>query len=322
MSTRTPRPAPDSLAPHGRSRSTGLSRRACLVRGTGWLGAALAGGIPLSYALRAAPPAAPPSAAADSPTAAPAPSEPADLDDFLVRVTGEVPIVLTAPHGGDRTLPGVPPRQGVGVRRFVTGQDARTFDLAQRAADELARRVGRPYCIFARWHRKFVDANRVDDEAYESSRARPYYAAFHNATARACFEVLRRWQRGLLIDIHGQAAYADSLIRGTNNLKTCRLLLERFGPEAISGPRSVPGGMAARGYKVLPPLGTADLEPARYDGGYIVTHYGSDQPGGLDAIQLEFGSQYRRSAETTRQAADDLAAAVEAFYREYLPPAG
>ena len=37
---------------------------------------------------------------------------------------------------------------------------------------------GRPYAVVARFHRKYVDANRPEGEPFEDPGARPYYLAY------------------------------------------------------------------------------------------------------------------------------------------------
>lgn len=247
--------------------------------------------------------------------AAPKPSQ------FLTVQRGTLPIILSAPHGGSRRLPDVPERQGVGVAKFVKARDERTAELAERLAAELERTLhGKPYLVPARFDRKYLDVNRPAESAFESDHARPYYRAYHDALTEACREVQRKWGRGLLLDIHGQAGYPDAVVRGTNDGKTVTLLRQRYGPAALTGPKSILGYLNHKGYDVLPRLDSQDGEPARYKGGYIVQTYGSHQGHGIDAIQLEFGTRYRRQ-KVVEQTARDLAEAITIFYREYVKDA-
>jgi hypothetical protein len=56
----------------------------------------------------------------------------------------------------------------------------------------------------------------------------------------------------------------------------------------------------------------------RYTGGYTTQTHGSHRGSGIDAIQLEFGTDLR-SRRNLARTANDLAHAVEIFAREYLP---
>jgi N-formylglutamate amidohydrolase len=72
--------------------------------------------------------------------------------------------------------------------------------------------------------------------------------------------------------------------------------------------------LAARGYRIEP----TDDHERRYTGGYTTQSYGSHRGTEIDAMQLEFGADLRRSANLERTAAD-FAKAIEIFAREYLP---
>ena len=140
------------------------------------------------------------------------------------------------------------------------------------------------------------------------------YEAYHKAVKAACDDVTKTWGRGLLLDLHGQGAKADAVFRGTRNLKTVALLKDRFGKKALTGPDSVFGVLAKKGYEVVPANDSDDAEDKRFTGGYTVATYGTD----LDAIQLELGGDFRakKKLDTT---ANDLADAVRVFATEYLP---
>jgi N-formylglutamate amidohydrolase len=230
---------------------------------------------------------------------------------------GGLPIILSAPHGGQEAIPGVSQRQGAGVERFVVGRDTRTDDLAELVALELEKRLNaKPFGVIARFERKYLDVNRSNDAAFESGEVKRHYEIYHGALREFIQRVKAQWGNGLLLDIHGEGADAAAIYRGTQNGKTVKSLLQRFGAPALSGKQSVLGQMASKGYKVLPSNGDKDKE-TRYQGGYIVQSYGSHQPFGVDAIQLEFGSALRARANLERTARD-LADAIAVFAKEYL----
>jgi N-formylglutamate amidohydrolase len=229
-----------------------------------------------------------------------------------------LPIILAAPHGGREAIPGVAARRGIGVAKFTTGRDHNTGELAELIAANLRARLGAsPYLVIARFDRKYADANRPCDGAYESDEARPYYEAYHRALSEYCENVRKLWGVGLLLDIHGQSAETETIFRGTDNLKSVSDLERRFGKDALSGAKSILGLLEKYGYKVIPSNGGSDREQ-RYAGGYTTRTYGSHRGTGIDAIQLEFGTRLR-SRPNLEQTANDVAQAIVVFAREYLP---
>jgi N-formylglutamate amidohydrolase len=239
-------------------------------------------------------------------------------EEWLTLWAGSLPIILAAPHGGRQAIPGIAVRTGVGIAQFVTGRDHNTAELAGAVASKLNESFGaKPFLVIAEFERKYIDANRPDNQAYESAGARLYYAAYHNALAQACIQIQRRWGRGLLVDIHGQGAQHDAIYRGTQNGRSVSSLTNRFGKDAINGAGSIVGYLARHGYRVLPDPSGSDIEKL-YSGGYTTQLYGSHRGSTIDAIQLEFGASLRSHANLKRTAAD-LADAIVVFSREYLP---
>jgi N-formylglutamate amidohydrolase len=244
-----------------------------------------------------------------------------DLDKFLLRQKGELPIILSAPHGGKDQLPGVDERHGLAADQFVIVRDTGTLELAEKLSKALEKEFGaKPYLVAAKFERKQIDANRPAMDAYESDLAKPYYEAYHAALKSYCTEVRKAWGRGLLIDLHGQAAKADTIFRGTQNLKTVAALKTRFGMKAIIGPDSLLGALKDLGYTSYPaPEDLPDTkENPRFSGGYIVGTYGSDAGTNIDAIQLELGGDHR-VLRAQEKFAKDLTTALRKFHKQYLP---
>jgi N-formylglutamate amidohydrolase len=227
---------------------------------------------------------------------------------------GDLPLLLTVPHDGGESIPGVPPRRnGVSVR------DAETLPLARAVAHDVIVALGaRPYFVAACFSRRHVDANRAPAQAYEVPAAASFYEAYHGAVREAVADLRARFPRGaLLLDVHGQGVEPEALIRGTQDGTTVSALLERAGEAALSGPRSLFGQLQARGYPVRPANAPLSAAPETiYRGGFTVQAYGSHTADGVDAIQIEVGSRWRQPGETHRVAAD-LAAALVTFLNRF-----
>ncbi len=256
---------------------------------------------------------------------APASPKEAKPEELVFIQKGTLPVIVSAPHGGRKPIADVPVRLGKGIASFQTVLDANTDLLTEAFSSELETQLdGKPWLVVARFERKCLDVNRPREGAYESDKAKPVYDIYHATLEAACKAVKDKFGHGILLDIHGQGEHTDALCRGTRNGKTVTLLKERFGWAAINGKWSILGQMERSGYKVLPSGSDDDKTPEepRFIGGHIVGTYGSHTGYGIDAIQLEFGTELR-SREKARYAktAKDLADAVTVFHNEYLKDA-
>lgn len=235
---------------------------------------------------------------------------------FLIR-KGELPILLSAPHGGKLQLPGVEPRKGVGRNQFVTVRDDDTDILVTKIATHLEKQLGRkPYLVVAKFDRQYVDLNRRPEDAYEMEAAKPYYDFYHQALADARAEILSKWDLGLLIDIHGQAAKPETIFRGTAKGATVEALIRKLGDAALRGNNSLLGILEAKGYHLFPANDSTEPEDSRFGGGYTVQRHGSKQNPMFAAIQLEFGAALRHK-QRINKTAEDMATAIAGFLKAY-----
>jgi len=250
--------------------------------------------------------------------------ETSNLEELVLVKRGDLPVLISAPHGGTLKIAGVEPRTGEGMNQgpsgFFAGRDGGTEELAQAVIDAIEERIGkRPYSVISSTHRKYLDPNRPAEIAYEDPDAAPAYDRYHDSCRTFCREILQQYHAGLLLDIHGQGTSAETVYRGTGNGKTVTRLRQRFGESAHGGEKSLFGFLADAEWKVFPNPHDGK-EQSGFTGGYIVQSHGSHQPSGIDAVQLEFGFDYRRPAIRTKTA-QVLAEAVERYLKEYLPAA-
>jgi N-formylglutamate amidohydrolase len=245
--------------------------------------------------------------------------------DFVQVQAGTLPIILTAPHGGRMAMPGVdrrtPPSRLPAGATFVTGFDPETDRLALGIAAGIRALTKRDvYFVVARFNRRYIDANRPPRIAFDQPAARPYYELYHQSIRRFVDEVRARHRHALLIDVHGQHKFPDALVRGTLNGRSVQRLVARGGVAAVTGPKGLFGQLEQNGFRVfpanvVPPVGRN--EDAGFNGGYTLDRYGSHRADGIDAVQLEFGAQYREKA-TLDNAISASARAVVAFSDAYL----
>jgi hypothetical protein len=265
----------------------------------------------------------PAQAAATAPATTTPTSKPAPLV-YIER--GTLPLIISAPHGGRLPIPGADVRTGGNFlikkgkkNNFTMAFDANVDLVALQLADEIERRTGqRPYLVVANFSRRFVDANRTPEEAYESEPGRIVYEAYHNAIRTARAEIINEYKRGLLIDIHGHGGDPESIIRGTADWTSVRHLVEEFGKDALVGPKGLLTPIAAGGAnKFNPPLDQLDaLEVPSLNGGFITRQYGSYAGGNFDSIQFELGNRYRKRENIppfVKQLADGIVPFVQTY---------
>lgn len=250
--------------------------------------------------------------------------------DLVLVQRGTLPIILTAPHGGREAIPGIAPRniegkaQAEAWRKWggaIATSDPDTDTLALGIAAEIEKLTGKaPYLVMAKFHRKYIDANRPPELGLDSPEARPYYNYYHESVRRFVDEIRGNYPAGLLIDVHGQIKDREVIMRGTINGRAVERLVRRAGVEAVTGPRGIYGQLEANGFRIFPgndvPL-RGRSEDAGFNGGYTVFTYGSHNSNGIDATQFEFGASYRQKAVLDRSARD-AARAIAAFHEAYL----
>ncbi len=243
------------------------------------------------------------------------------LEQMVVVNEGQLPIIISAPHGGLFQIPNVEARQGKGMetgpKGFFIGRDGGTEELANDIVKAIETKFGRrPYSVISSVDRKYLDPNRPADIAYEDADAKPVYDRYHEALTEQCQSILNKFRGGLLLDIHGQGSKSDTVFRGTNNGKTVSRLREKFGELAHIGEKSMFGLMKTQGWTVFPDPYNGREQPG-FTGGFIVRTYGSHQAMGIDAMQLEFGAEYRTKGNR-KKIAEQLANAIEEYATLYL----
>ena len=106
-----------------------------------------------------------------------------------------------------------------------------------------------------------------------------------------------------------------SNVSNANYVKEIRI--QEYGWDPIVGPGSLFGELAGAGYPLEPSnsdIGT-DAETV-FIGGFTIDDHGSEN-GGLDAVQVEIGIDYRDDDAIRAQLIIDLAAAIATYYASY-----
>jgi hypothetical protein len=247
---------------------------------------------------------------------------------------GDLPIVLSAPHGGDLRPPEIPRRPG-----GVTVQDRETLDLARRIAAALEDLTGgSPHLVIMNLHRQGVDANReVAEAAYGQPHAERAWHEYHGWIEAASRIAAAAHGRALYVDVHGhghaiqrvELGYlltSSDLNRSDNDLdgpdatsrSSIRSLVEsgdRTLSEVVRGETSLGELLERRGVRALP--SARDPAPGGdpyFSGGYSTVRHGSRGGGPVDGIQLEV----HRGARRTEPAREEFARAFADAVLEFL----
>jgi len=230
---------------------------------------------------------------------------------------GDMPFIITVPHGGPLTVNGVEIR-----KKGTIITDIRTLELVELLNDLFIKIFSRkPYIVASRISRKYIDFNRSRECALEDPQLNTLYDEYHASIERAGDEIRRNFSCGLLIDIHGQSAERSAIFLGTNDTVTIEQLTKRRGNEVWKGDQSLAALFEKYGYTTFP--SSDDLtskEDERYNGGYTVQRHGINNPHGIDAIQLEIGLKYRYTVEEREKFGQDLAQVLMHYYELYFLP--
>lgn len=125
-----------------------------------------------------------------------------DQEKWTEFIVGDMPLVISVPHGGATLLPEIPLRDCKGA---VTVTDTRTIELAREMQNAFLKQYGkRPFIVICHLSRKNVDQNRDMEEATCGNAAmqKPWHT-FHNYIDTALAMAVKAYGSSLYIDLHG-----------------------------------------------------------------------------------------------------------------------
>ena len=137
-----------------------------------------------------------------------------DQDVDIEYVAGNLPIIISVPHGGDKTPREISSRSGGIFSGNTTATDVYTVQLAYQIRDTIFEQTGKyPHLIICRLDRSKVDMNRDKDSRWaQHSRVRTAWNDFHafiDLAKQASIEQTmigddQSSGLGFYIDLHGQ----------------------------------------------------------------------------------------------------------------------
>ena len=225
--------------------------------------------------------------------------------DYIKYYEGNVPLILSAPHGGDLI-----PNEIAKRSKGVFDKDDYTYELIELIIEEFYKQTNlTPYAIIAEISRELVDINREPNEAYEDKKAKLSYDTFHDFIKYSRKMIDQKFKKGLYIDIHGQShpkAYLEFGYLLNNDIlalheselreykcKSSINTLSDFSQECfidqLRGPHSMGSLMSNQGYDSIPSVKLPYASDGNYfEGAYDTIRYGSLDNGNINGIQIEF----------------------------------
>lgn len=251
---------------------------------------------------------------------------------YVEYLAGNLPIIVTAPHGGLLSPSSIPDRDCVGCS---TVNDFNTQELARAFAEAIHERTGCwPHIVFNKLHRRKLDANREIEEAADGNpNAELAWNEFHAYVETAKNQLLPKFGKGFYIDLHGHAhtiqrlelgyllsqselALADADLDGQAYIDQSSIrnlannnALGLSHSELLRGPLSLGSLLEVRGYPATPSESDPfpDAGEDYFNGGYNTARHSSYPGSKLDGLQIECNRQgVRDSMHNVLRFADSL----------------
>lgn len=225
-----------------------------------------------------------------------------EIEKYIKFERGSLPIIISVPHGGTLEIKGIPNRS-----QGVLGIDKATIELAQELNSLLKKLSPKyfstqqtPSSIISKVHRKQIDLNRMQSEAYspDSNLAERIYRFYHDKIKEVILENTNKFNKSLLLDLHGfeknkrPHGYRDvEIILGTNNLAS-------FFSEPVSvknRANNLRGNIIKKFIDLGIPIAPGHPRRKEYvlRGGYITRRYGASEIEKSQAMQIEISDRIR-----------------------------
>ncbi len=261
-------------------------------------------------------------------------------NNFIEYHAGNLPIIISAPHGGYLEPASIPDRSCTGC---TTGRDSRTEELAYEI-DSVVQAVfgGHPHIILNKLARIKLDANReIGEAALGNLEAETAWYEYHDFIQAAKDSCAVGFGTAIFIDLHGHGhpkqrielgylfnnatlQLTDSTLNATGlqNSSSVRHLSNVLNPtipfsEILRGNECMGELLANLGFPSVP--SASDPAPLPTDpfwsGGYNTRRHGSRDSSQFNAIQFETNWTGLRNTTGNREA---FARALACAIRSYL----
>lgn len=258
-------------------------------------------------------------------------------NQYIEYIAGDLPIIVSAPHGGYLTPDEIPDRT-----YGTTTADGWTEELIRQVRTALhAYFGGYPHIVICHLDRIKLDANR---ELEEAAQGNPYaiqaWYEYHDFLDAAATQVSNAYGAGLYIDLHGQSDDPDRLELGylllatelmlsdtalndpayadLSSIRSLAYTVDLPFSELLRGETSLGGMFETLAYPSVPSPTSPD--PGRtpyYSGGYNTEVHGSRDGGTIDGIQIESNMTVRESELARSQFAEAFALVMEDYLQTH-----
>jgi len=263
---------------------------------------------------------------------------------YIEYVAGNLPLIISVPHGGNIVPSEIPDR----TCGDETVTDSYTVNLVNEIKSAIFKLTGcYPHIIICHLKRTKLDANRdISEAACGNEFAGLAWNEFHAFIDTASADIIRKYGKGLLIDLHGHGHTVQRLelgylltaaqLRYSNTtlnssvfvyLSSIRNLINSNAgslahSELIRGMYSLGSMFAAKGFPSVP--GADDPFPQSgqpyFTGGYNTEMHGSNLSGTIDAIQMECNQNVRFNEPTRLEFASASAVVFMDFLTKHYFP--
>ena len=268
---------------------------------------------------------------------------------YAIYIPGDLPLILSAPHGGDLCPSEIPDRTYGSIGRCSsTGSDTNTLPLTTTIRSVFLEQTGHtPHIILLRLGRPKLDANREIAEAAQGSTfAENAWSEYHGFVDAAKDTISKEFGFGLYLDMHGhghdiprielgyllsktdlQTTVLDipyminkSSFKRLSGISVASSPSSTSFTDIIRGPKSLGTLLEDRGTRAVPsgpdpaPVGDEKF----FSGGYSTWRHGSKNGGVIDGVQFEHHYLGLRDTSNNRLSyAEDLVGVLEMFLESH-----
>ena len=246
---------------------------------------------------------------------------------------GELPLIVSAGHGGTMEPSEIPDRTA-----GTTVRDVNTDLLARAMADSIAARFGaRPHLVLSALHRRKLDPNRELEEAAQgNARAEHAWREYHGFLEHAKERLRTSAGAGFYLDIHGHGhpierlelgylltgadlarpdAELDVSFAARSSIRTLAESSPHSFSHLLRGELSLGSMFEEAGVPAVPSAEQPDPgNDPFFSGGYSTWRHGSRDGGTVSGVQIEAHRPGLRDTAENRARFAGIAAAVLGRY--------